>query len=90
MARPFRNAGDDLYALGSATMSLQVLTLAIYNNTGERRELHFEPGRVNIITGASRTGKTALIDIVDYCLGRNEFTIFSGIIRETVSWAFGR
>lgn len=67
-------------------MSLQVIALALYNNTGERRELHFDLGKVNVITGASKTGKTALIDIVDYCLGRNEFTIPSGVIRETVSW----
>ena len=67
-------------------MSLQIIALALYNNTGERRELHFDLGKVNVITGASKTGKTALIDIVDYCLGRNEFTIPSGVIRETVSW----
>lgn len=67
-------------------MSLQIITLAIYNRTGERREIRFELGKVNIITGASKTGKTALIDIVDNCLGRNEFTIPSGVIRDTVSW----
>jgi hypothetical protein len=67
-------------------MSLQLLSLAIYNRTGERRAVDFDLGKVNVITGASKTGKTALIDIVDYCLGRNEFTIPSGVIRETVAW----
>jgi hypothetical protein len=67
-------------------MSLQILALAIYNRAGERRELRFQPGKVNVITGASKTGKTALIDIVDYCLGRNEYTIRSGVIRDTVVW----
>lgn len=67
-------------------MSLQVLALAIYNSTGDRRDIRFDLGKVNIITGASKTGKTALIDIVDYCLGRNEFTIPSGVIRDKVSW----
>ena len=67
-------------------MSLQILALAIYNRLGERRDVLFKPGRVNIITGASLTGKSALIDIVDYCLGRNEYTIPSGVIRESVSW----
>jgi len=62
------------------------MALAIYNAAGERRELRFDPGKVNIITGASKTGKTALIDIVDYCLGRNEFTVRSGVIRDAVSW----
>lgn len=67
-------------------MTLQILTLAIYNSEGDRREVPFLPGKVNIITGASLTGKSALIDIVDYCLGRNEYTIPSGVIRDSVAW----
>lgn len=67
-------------------MSLQILAMAVYNSTGDRREVYFDVGKVNIVTGASKTGKTALIDIVDYCLGRNEFTIPSGVIRDTVVW----
>lgn len=34
-----------------------------------RREVTFEPGAVNIITGASGTGKSTLIKAIDYCLG---------------------
>lgn len=67
-------------------MTLQILTLAIYNRSGDRREIPFSPGKVNIITGASLTGKSALIDVVDYCLGRNEYTIPSGVIRDSVAW----
>lgn len=67
-------------------MSLQILALAIYNRVGQRRELQFKPGKINVITGASKTGKSALIDIVDYCLGRNEYTVPSGVIRDTVVW----
>lgn len=67
-------------------MTLQILALALYNRRGERRELRFRPGKVNIVTGASKTGKSALIDIVDYCLGRNEYTIPSGVIRDSVVW----
>ena len=67
-------------------MNLQILALAIYNRDGERREIRFRPGKVNIITGASKTGKSALIHIVDYCLGRNKYTIPAGVIRETVVW----
>ena len=29
----------------------------------------FELGKVNVITGESRTGKSAIIPIIDYCLG---------------------
>ena len=67
-------------------MNLQILALAVYNLQGERREIHFRPGAVNVITGASKTGKSALIHVVDYCLGRNEYTIPAGVIRETVVW----
>jgi len=67
-------------------MSLQILALAIYNRAGQRREIRFKPGKVNVITGASKTGKSALIDIVDYCLGRNEYAVPSGVIRDTVVW----
>jgi hypothetical protein len=35
---------------------------------GRQRPVKFEPG-VNIITGASGTGKSALIKAIDYCLG---------------------
>lgn len=66
--------------------SLQILSLAIYNRSGERRELKFHLGRVNIVTGASLTGKSALISIVDYCLGRIEFIIPAGVITDTVAW----
>ena len=41
---------------------------------------------MNIITGKSRTGKSAIIEIVDYCLGRSEFNVPDGVIRKTVRW----
>lgn len=67
-------------------MTFQLLNIAVYNSNGEQRNIEFQPGRVNVITGASKTGKTALIDIVDYCLGRTDFTIPAGVIRDTVEW----
>ncbi|MDP3115973.1 MAG: DUF3732 domain-containing protein [Phenylobacterium sp.] len=67
-------------------MTLQLRALAIYSHTGERREVEFVLGRLNIVTGASKTGKSALLDIVDYCWGRSECTIPEGEIRRGVSW----
>lgn len=67
-------------------MNMQILALAIYNVAGERREVHFRAGTVNIITGAPKTGKSSIIDIVDYCLGRTEYTIASGVIKDNVTW----
>ncbi|WP_395443251.1 DUF3732 domain-containing protein [Caulobacter sp. UC70_42] len=67
-------------------MTLQLRAIAIYSHAGERREVSFDLGRLNIVTGASKTGKSALLDIVDYCWGRSECTIPEGEIRRAVSW----
>jgi hypothetical protein len=67
-------------------VSLQIRAIAIYSNFGERRDVRFHLGALNIVTGASKTGKSALLDIVDYCWGRAECTIAEGEIRRGVSW----
>ena len=53
--------------------------------TGARRDLSFHSG-LNVITGLSSTGKSALSDIIEYCMGRSTFNIPEGIIQERVSW----
>ena len=65
---------------------MQILEIILYSYNGKKRVLSLNPGTLNIITGSSATGKSALIDIVDYCLGRKECMIPEGIIREKVSW----
>jgi len=65
---------------------MQIKNLIFYNRTGDKRSISFETGRVNIITGESKTGKTALIDIVNYCLGSDDCRISEGVIRDTVEW----
>lgn len=67
-------------------MSIQILEIALYSHDGQRRTLNLKPGVVNVITGASKTGKSALIDIVDYCFGSGECRVPEGIIRKAVSW----
>jgi hypothetical protein len=67
-------------------MSFQILEIALYNRRGDRRFIRFRPGTVNIVTGISKTGKSALIDIVDYCLGRSDYVVAHGVIRDTVIW----
>lgn len=39
----------------------------------------FTPG-VNVITGKSSTGKSAMIEIFDYCFGSSDFTVPEGVI----------
>lgn len=65
---------------------MQILEIVLYSHDGKRRILPFNLGKTNIITGKSGTGKSALIEIIDYCLGRTECTIPDGKIRDLVSW----
>ena len=65
---------------------MQILEIVLYGKQQQKRSLPLQIGRPNIITGASTTGKTALADIVDYCLGRGECRIAEGVIRENTSW----
>lgn len=67
-------------------MSIQILEIALYSHDGQRRALQLKRGAVNVVTGASKTGKSALIDIVDYCFGSSECRVPEGIIRKAVSW----
>ena len=67
-------------------MTLQIRTICIFSRAGERRDVSFRLGALNIVTGASKTGKSALLDIVDYCWGRDECTVPEGEIRKGVSW----
>lgn len=50
------------------------------------RRVKFEPNKINIITGASRTGKSAIIPIIDYCLGSGKCTIPVDAIRNACAW----
>ena len=65
---------------------MQIRKIILYNSNGEIRELTFELGKVNIITGESKTGKTALIEIINYCLGSKNCKIPEGFIRRNVMW----
>jgi Protein of unknown function (DUF3732) len=65
---------------------VQLLLLILYRADGRTRELRFEPGELNIVTGESRTGKGALLTIVDYCLGRDTMLVPAGPITDTVAW----
>lgn len=52
--------------------------------------LHYVPfyKGLNIITGKSSTGKSALIEIFDYCLGSSEFTVPEGVITDVANLYF--
>lgn len=65
---------------------MQIKSIHLFSDAGKRRDIHFKLGAVNVVTGQSRTGKSALIDIVDYCLARSTFTVFEGVNRNVVKW----
>lgn len=67
-------------------MTMQIRAIVLYHRDGRVRELAFRLGALNVITGQSRTGKSAIIDIVDYCLGRSSFNVFEGVNRDIVAW----
>mgnify|MGYP003626983288 CR=1 FL=1 len=67
-------------------MSIIICSLTIYSFDGESRAVHFKEHGLNIVTGRSKTGKSSIIDIIDYCLGRGECYVADGVIREFVSW----
>ncbi|MBF2734484.1 MAG: DUF3732 domain-containing protein [Betaproteobacteria bacterium AqS2] len=67
-------------------MSMQILDIVIYSHDGQRRILSLRPGQVNIITGASKTGKSALVHIIDYCFCASKCRVPEGPIRHSISW----
>jgi hypothetical protein len=56
------------------------------NSSFAPRRVPFEPGKVTVISGASRTGKSAVIPIIDYCLAANDCSIPVRTIRDTCEW----
>ncbi len=67
-------------------MSFQIIKVILYSFTGETRVLSLCPNAVNIITGQSKTGKSAIIHIVNYCLGRKTSSVPEGVILQNVAW----
>jgi len=67
-------------------MNLQIAKIVLYSRSGEIRELTFNLGGLSVLTGASKSGKSAVIDIVDYCTGRSTCNVADGVIRKHVGW----
>ncbi|MGN6373671.1 MAG: DUF3732 domain-containing protein [Solirubrobacteraceae bacterium] len=66
---------------------MQILAIVLYHRDGERvHELEFAPGALNVVTGVSDTGKSAVLEIVDYCLGHSSHDVYRGPELDTISW----
>jgi hypothetical protein len=65
---------------------MKIRSIHIYSHNGQRRDLQFKVDGLNVITGRSSTGKSALSEIVEYCMGRSTFNVPEGVIRDAVAW----
>lgn len=65
---------------------MQIKELIIYGHNGGVRRLPFNLGKVNIITGKSKSGKSAVGAIIDYCLGGNSCNVADGVVRDCADW----
>ncbi|SMP17491.1 DUF3732 domain-containing protein [Chryseobacterium profundimaris] len=67
-------------------MNFNINKIILWLKNGKIRELEFKPNKVNLITGGSHTGKSAIIEIVDYCLFSSKSRISESMINENVLW----
>lgn len=69
-------------------MKLQIERLIVWSkhDIPKRNEIAFKPECVNVLSGESRTGKSAVSSIIDYCLGSRDCEVPIGRVRENVSW----
>lgn len=67
-------------------MKFGIDVISLWSHEGERRDIEFARNRVNVVTGDSQTGKTALLGIIDYCFLASEHNLPHSVINENVAW----
>ncbi|MBS0261355.1 MAG: DUF3732 domain-containing protein [Planctomycetes bacterium] len=69
-------------------MRFQLQKIVLWPRSNDRppRIVEFQPDSVNVISGASRTGKSAIIPLIDYCLGAERCAIPVETIRNACGW----
>ncbi|MDO7243224.1 DUF3732 domain-containing protein [Acinetobacter pittii] len=65
-------------------MKTLIYEIGVIDKHRNKHPVSFKSG-LNVVTGKSSTGKSALIEIFDYCFGSSENTIPKGIITKTAS-----
>ncbi len=68
-------------------MKCYIKYIAVIDNDNKHHFVEFHEG-LNIITGKSSTGKSAMIEIFDYCFGNSEYTVPEGVITEKAQLYF--
>ena len=68
-------------------MYFQIQKLVLWSKADHPpRIVDFHLGKVNVISGTSKKGKSAVIPIIDYCLGADKCAIPVGVIRQACAW----
>lgn len=67
-------------------MNFAIDAIVLRSTSGEYRKIKFGRNGVYVITGGSGTGKTAILEIVDYCFLASKHKISDSVINENVSW----
>lgn len=67
-------------------MNFHYKHIVLWLKNGRKRQLDLQPNKVNVITGGSNTGKSAILEIIDYCLFASKVKIAESIINENVAW----
>lgn len=65
-------------------MKTLIHEIGVIDKQGIKHPVNFKAG-LNVVTGKSSTGKSALIEIFDYCFGSDENTIPKGIITKSAA-----
>lgn len=67
-------------------MKFAINTITLWSHRNEKRQLHFKRGKVNVLTGGSHRGKSAILDILDYCFLGSSHKIPLDVINDNTSW----
>ena len=65
-------------------MKTLIHEVGVIDKHGNKHPVNFKKG-LNVVTGKSSTGKSALIEIFDYCFGSGENTIPKGVITNSAA-----
>lgn len=65
---------------------MQIQKIVLYGKNKQKRILSLKLGQLNIISGKSKTGKSVIGDIIDYCFGGSSCNIAVGVVRDTTAW----
>lgn len=67
-------------------MKFGIDKIRLWSRFREVRDVDFERGKINVLTGGSGRGKTALLHIIDYCLLSSEHKLPHDVINDNVAW----